>query len=211
MQSFNSFRSALMLIVAVAALAPARATDYGKIGPTYPVREPDMLAWIEQRVAAKVASGEALRHQQQQAEKISHKLHNPEPLRSVTRASKSRTVYYDPTFVVEENVTDDSGRILVLAGTTINPLERVGLSRPLVFFDARDKNQVAFAKRYLDGRAGLAKPILVGGSYFELMKQWQTPVYFDQQSALIRKLGIRHVPAIVVQDGKRLRIDEIAL
>lgn len=211
MQSFNSLRSALMLIVAVAALAPARATDYGKIGPTYPVRESDMLAWIEQRVAAKVASGEVLRHQQQQAKKIRHKLHNPEPLRSVTRASKSRTVYYDPTFVVEENVTDDSGRILVLAGTTINPLERVGLSRPLVFFDARDKNQVAFAKRYLDGRAGLAKPILVGGSYFELMKQWQTPVYFDQQSALIRKLGIRHVPAIVVQDGKRLRIDEIAL
>lgn len=209
MRSSNLLHVAML--VTVLAPTPARATDYGKIGPTYPVREPDMLAWIEQRVAAKVASGEALRHQQQQAEKIRHKLHNPEPLLSVTMASKSRTVYYDPTFVVEENITDDSGRILVAAGTTINPLDRVSLSRPLVFFDARDKNQVAFAKRYLDGRAGLAKPILVGGSYFDLMKQWQTPVYFDQQSALIRKLGIRHVPAIVVQDGKRLRIDEIAL
>ena len=101
--------------------------------------------------------------------------------------------------------------ILVPAGTTINPLDRVGLSRPLIFFDARDKSQVAFAKRFLDARAGLAKPILVGGSYFDLMKLWDTPVYFDQQSALIRKLGIKHVPAIVVQEGKRLRIDEIAL
>ena len=209
MQSSNHLSAALVL--AVTALSPAWAADYGKIGPTYLVHEPDMLAWIEQRVAAKVASGEALRHQQQQAEKIKHKLHNPEPLRSVTRARKPRTLYYDPTFVVEENITDDGGRILVAAGTTINPLDRVGLHRPLVFFDARDENQVAFAKRYLDGRAGLAKPILVGGSYFELMRQWQTPVYFDQQSALIRKLGIRHVPAIVVQDGKRLRIDEIAL
>lgn len=189
----------------------ASAIDYGRIGPTYPIKEPDMLEWIEKRVAAKVASGEALRYQQQQSEKIERKLLNPAPLQSVTKATKGRTAYYDPTFVVDENVADDRGRILVAAGTTINPLDRVGLSRPLIFFDARDKSQVAFAKRFLDARAGLAKPILVGGSYFDLMKLWDTPVYFDQQSALIRKLGIKHVPAIVVQEGKRLRIDEIAL
>jgi conjugal transfer pilus assembly protein TraW len=191
--------------------AVALAVDHGRIGPTYPIKEPDMLEWIEKRVAAKVASGEALRYQQEQSEKMERKLLNPAPLQSVTRASKPRTVYYDPTFVVDENVADDRGRILVPAGTTINPLDRVGLSRPLIFFDARDKSQVAFAKRFLDARAGLAKPILVGGSYFDLMKLWDTPVYFDQQSALIRKLGIKHVPAIVVQEGKRLRIDEIAL
>lgn len=189
----------------------ALAVDHGRIGPTYPIKEPDMLEWIEKRVAAKVASGEALRYQQEQSEKMERKLLNPAPLQSVTKASKARTAYYDPTFVVDENIADDRGRILVPAGTTINPLDRVGLSRPLIFFDARDKSQVAFAKRFLDARAGLAKPILVGGSYFDLMKLWDTPVYFDQQSALIRKLGIKHVPAIVVQEGKRLRIDEIAL
>lgn len=191
--------------------AVALAVDHGRIGTTYPIKEPDMLEWIEKRVAAKVASGEALRYQQEQSEKMERKLLNPAPLQSVTKASKPRTVYYDPTFVVDENVADDRGRILVPAGTTINPLDRVGLSRPLIFFDARDKSQVAFAKRFLDARAGLAKPILVGGSYFDLMKLWDAPVYFDQQSALIRKLGIKHVPAIVVQEGKRLRIDEIAL
>lgn len=189
----------------------AGAIDHGRIGPVYPVREPDMLEWIEKRVAAKVASGEVQRYQQQQAEKIERKLTNPEPLQSVSKAVKARTLYYDPTFVVNENVTDERGQILVAAGTTINPLERVGLSRPLIFFDARDQAQVAFAKRFLDKRAGLAKPILVGGSYFDLMKLWQTPVYFDQQSALIRRFGIKHVPAIVVQEGKRLRIDEVVL
>lgn len=193
------------------ASAVALAGDYGRIGPTYPVKEPDMLEWIEKRVAAKVASGEALRNQQEQSEKIERKLLNPAPLLSVTKATRARTTYYDPTFVVDENVADERGRILVAAGTAINPLDRVGLSRPLIFFDARDKSQVAFAKRFLDARAGLAKPILVGGSYFDMMKLWDTPVYFDQQSALIRRLGIKHVPAIVVQEGKRLRIDEIAL
>ena len=208
------FSDTLVFVAVVAfavALPHASAVDYGKIGTTYEITEADMLEWIEQRVTAKVASGEALRYQQQQAEKIKRKLLNPEPLRSVTRAARNRTQYYDPTFTVEENIVNERGQILVAAGTTMNPLNRIGLSRPLVFFDARDKNQVAFAKRFLDSRAGLAKPILVGGSYFELMKKWDTPVYFDQQGALIRKLGIQHVPAIVSQEGIRLRIDEIAL
>lgn len=205
------FSDLILLAGLSLASSLAAAIDHGRIGPTYPIKEPDMLEWIEQRVAAKVASGEALRYQQQQSEKIERKLLNPAPLQSVTKATKGRTAYYDPTFRVDENVADDRGRILVAAGTTINPLDRVGLSRPLIFFDARDESQVAFAKRFLDVRAGLAKPILVGGSYFDLMKRWDTPVYFDQQSALMRKLGIKHVPAIVVQEGKRLRIDEIAL
>ncbi len=207
MRSFDCVLFAWLATIACGACA----VDHGRIGPVYPVREPDMLAWIEQRVAAKVASGEAQRYQQQQAEKIEKKLSSPEPLHSVSRALTARTLYYDPTFVVMQNVTDEHGRILVAAGAAINPLERVGLSHPLIFFDGRDKSQVAFAKRYLDAHEGLARPILVGGSYFDLMKLWQTPVYFDQQSALIRKFGIQHVPAIVVQEGKRLRIDEIAL
>ncbi len=205
------FSSPALLATLALVSASALALDHGRIGPTYPVKEPDMLEWIEKRVAAKVASGEALRYQQQQSAKIERKLLNPAPLQSVSKATRARTLYFDPTFVVDENVTDDKGRVLVAAGTTINPLDRVGLSRPLIFFDARDAAQVAFAKRFLDARAGLGKPILVGGSYFELMKRWDVPVYFDQQSALIRKFGIRHVPAIVKQEGKRLRIDEIAL
>lgn len=206
-----SSKPQLCLILSLAVICHAGAGDLGKIGPTYKVSEPDMLEWIEAKVAAKVNSGEALRYQQQQAEKIQRKLQHPEPLTTVTKAVKDRTAYYDPTFTVDENVTNEHGQILVAAGTTINPLDRVNLTRPLIFFDARDANQVAFAKRFIDARVGLAKPILVGGSYFDLMKKWQTPVYFDQQSALIRRLGIRHVPAIVEQEGKRLRVHEIAL
>ena len=47
------------------------------------------------------------------------------------------------------------------------------------------------------------------GSYLELMRRWKRPVFFDQQGTLTDKLGIRHVPALVSQEGKRLRIDEI--
>lgn len=187
------------------------ATNLGMIGPGYRISEPDMLEWIENKVAAKVASGEVERYQQQQAEKIRQKLYDPAPLTSVSKATRDRTLYFDPSFTVDDNIHNEQGQLLVAAGTTINPLDRLHLTRPLIFFDARDARQVAFAKRFIDARAGLAKPILVGGSYFELMKQWQAPVYFDQQSALIRRLGIQHVPAIVEQEGNRLRVHEIAL
>lgn len=205
-----SSRLALVLTVWVAA-GSCLGANLGVIGPTYKIAEPDMLDWIENKVRAKVESGEALKHMQERAAAIKEKLTNPVALTTVSKALINKTSYYDPTFLVEENVLDDKGAILVPAGTTINPLDRVGLSRTLIFFDARDASQVAFAKKYIDQVAGLTQPILVGGSYFDLMKAWNTPVYFDQQGSLVRRFAIGHVPAIVRQEGRRLRIDEIAL
>jgi conjugal transfer pilus assembly protein TraU len=40
------------------------------------------------------------------------------------------------------------------------------------------------------------------------MKSWRIPVYYDQQGLLTRRLGITQVPALVSQEGLRLRIDE---
>ena len=42
------------------------------------------------------------------------------------------------------------------------------------------------------------------------MQALATPVYFDQQGALTRKLGITQVPALVSQEGAQLRIDELS-
>ena len=56
-----------------------------------------------------------------------------------------------------------------------------------------------------------ARSILVGGSYLDLMKSWRMPVYFDQQGLLTRRLGITQVPALVSQEGLRLRIDELEI
>jgi len=42
------------------------------------------------------------------------------------------------------------------------------------------------------------------------MQRWGTPVYYDQQGALTRRLGITQVPALVSQEGAQLRIDELA-
>ena len=79
----------------------------------------------------------------------------------------------------------------------------------MVVIDARDPAQVGRAKRFLDERGGRLKVILTGGSYLDLMRRWKQPVFFDQQGSLAEKLGIRHVPALVSQEDRRLRIDEL--
>ena len=56
---------------------------------------------------------------------------------------------------------------------------------------------------------GQVKLILTGGSYLDLMRRWKLAVFYDQQGHLTTQLGIQHVPALVTQDGKRLRIDEL--
>ena len=55
------------------------------------------------------------------------------------------------------------------------------------------------------------KPILTAGSYLDLMKSWRVPVYYDQQGVLVRRFGITQVPALVSQEGMRLRIDELEI
>ena len=87
----------------------------------------------------------------------------------------------------------------------------MSLSKRLLFFDARDRRQVARARELMARYDGKVKPILTGGSYLDLMKAWRIPIYYDQQGTLTRRFGIHQVPAIVSQEGARLRIDEVVL
>lgn len=187
----------------------AQATNLGTIGPTYPVAEKNLLDVIMARLRAKEASGELKRHEQEARDRAAYAVNNPRPVDGLLRAQAARTFYFDPTFTLQSNVVDGAGAILFPAGTRKNPLEVVSLSKHLLFFDARDPGQVARARELIEHYQGKVKPILVGGSYLDLMKRWNKPVFYDQDGTLVRKFGIAAVPAIVSQEGQRLRIDEV--
>ena len=187
----------------------AHAEDLGVIGPVYPIVEKDLLTYIEGRLRAKEASGELATIRREVTERARNSIETPQPITGLGKAAKTRTYYYDPSVIVPSAITDDTGRVLVAAGTMVNPLDTVSLSKRLIFFDARDPRQVRAARALIDAHRGQVKPILTGGSYMDLMRQWKLRVYYDQQGVLVRQLGIRAVPALVSQEGKRLRIDEL--
>ena len=187
----------------------AQAANLGTIGPTYPVAEKNLLDVIMARLRAKEASGELKRHEQEARDRAAYAVNNPRPVDGLRRAQAARTFYFDPSFTLQSNVIDGNGAVLFPAGTRKNPLEVVSLSKHLLFFDARDPGQVARARELIEHYQGKVKPILVGGSYLDLMKRWNKPVFYDQEGTLVRKFGIAAVPAIVSQEGQRLRIDEV--
>ena len=206
-------RAATSLLVAALLIVggKAGAVDLGTIGPTYEIGEPHLLAFIEQRLREKERSGELQRLAEAARARGMETVRHPQPVEGLRTTERPRTFYVDPSFTLDRNITDPQGRLMFAAGTRKNPLEVVSLSRHLLFFDARDPRQVKYA-RELSGRyAGRVKPILTGGSYLDLMKAWRVPVYYDQSGTLTRRFGIRQVPALVSQDGLRLRIDELGL
>lgn len=204
-------RPLLFLLLLAIPAALAWADDLGTIGPTYAIEEPHLLAAIQQQLQAMQKSGELARLEAEAKRRVIEAIEHPKRLAGITRAERPRSFYFDPSTVVGENITDAKGNILVPAGTRQNPLAVVSLSKHLIFFDGTDSRQVAWARELMTRYEGKVKPILVAGSYLALMQRWQLPVYFDQQGALSRKLGITHVPALVSQEGLQLRIDELPL
>jgi len=188
-----------------------RAMDLGVIGPTYEISEPHLLQMIEQRLREKERSGELGRLEAGARERGIATVKNPPPVTGLRPTDTVRTFYFDPSFSLDRNILGPQGELLFAAGTRKNPLEVVSLSRHLLFFDARDPRQISRARQLIALFQGRVKPILVGGSYLDLMQSWHVPVYYDQQGLLTRRLGITQVPALVSQEGLRLRIDELAV
>lgn len=200
-----------LITVSMVCGSIARAVDLGTVGPTYGIAEPHLLADIERRLREKERSGELQRLMDEARTRGIDAVRQPAPVAGVHATDTPRTFYVDPSFTLDRNIIDANGRLLFAAGLRKNPLEVVSLSKRLLFFDARDRRQVARARELMSNYEGRVKPILTGGSYLDLMKSWRIPVYYDQQGVLTRRLGIQQVPALVSQEGQRLRIDEVVL
>lgn len=187
----------------------AHAQDLGVIGPVYAISEPNLLDVILAKLRAAEASGLLGKLQREARAKVSREIREPAPVTGLMRTTRPRSFYYDPSIIVPYAITDAGGKVIFAPGTRVNPLDIVSLTTQLLFIDGRDPAQVARAQNIHEQHPGRLKLILTGGSYLDLMHRLHRPVYFDQAGSLTTKLGIHQVPALVSQDGKRLRIDEI--
>lgn len=200
------------VFIAIVLLSPlfAMGQNLGVQGSVYDIQEEDAVGYIKRRLGEMKDSGEIAALQQKAKQKVVNSMLYPEPVPGISTATKNETFYFDPTYTQEKNAYDGKGRIIVPAGKTINPLQYGGLSKHYIFIDARDSRQVDFAMRNFDIRPR-DKIVLTGGSWVELSRKLKTQVYYDQSGYLTRRFGITHVPALVSQDGMRLKIEEIAL
>ena len=191
--------------------AIAHSEDLGVIGPTYDISEKDLIQVIKDGLKRMQANGQLAQLENEYKQRVIYSFKHPKPVPGIRETETARTFYVDPTYTLDRNIVDANGRLLYPAGTKVNPFDYERMSKALLFFDADDPKQVAFAKRFIAESKIRVKPILVAGDPFKLMKDWQRQVYFDQTGYLTKRFSISQSPAVVTQEGKRFRIDEIKL
>ncbi len=206
------FTFALALAFVCAAplgFAKTYSSDLGTLGPTYEIKEPDLLLDITAALRKKEASGELARIQADGKRRAVASIREPKPVQGLNPTMVARTRYWDPSISIEENIVDDKGAVVVPKGTVTNPLDHVQLKRSMLFFDARDPAQLAYARQAIAKLGTGVTPVLVGGAVYDLMDRWKVRLFFDQQGLLVKRFGIEQVPAWVYQEGKSMRIDEV--
>lgn len=199
----------LIIALAINFASPAGARDLGVHGHTFEIIEPDLLKQIEHKLKVLNEDGTLAEHERKLMEKAKKSVLRPQGVKGITKAIEDRTFTYDPSLLVPYDLKDHKDRVFHKAGTRVNPFQYKSLSSVLAFIDGDDEEQVAWAEGIQAKQQ--TKVILTSGAPFQLMEAWKVPVYFDQGGTLTKKLGIHHVPALVVQEGLKLKISEIAL
>ena len=189
------------------------AKDFGNRGANYPVAEESILLMFQKKLGALDLKKEEERMRKAAEERVK----NPAPVSGIVPAKETREFWHDPTYILTEDAVLPCGRVLYRVGTAVNPLDYMDLGRRLFFVDGREKKQVEWLKSRLlpDSSSGENKIedriILVGGSPVELQDKLGFEVYFDQAGELTTRFGIKGSPALAEQDGKKLKIVEVAL
>lgn len=172
-------------------------------------------------IAERLKKIDMKKEQEKMQSLVRDRVENPRAVSRVKPATSTRSFYFDPTYTLDKDVILPCGKVLHKAGTQVNPLEHMDLNRRMLFIDGREAEQVKWLKEQLDNPLLQQKEpvedrvILVGGSVLKLKElvgdEHKNKVYFDQNGELTTRFGITGSPAVVLQDGSRLKIDEINL
>ncbi|MEE9451943.1 MAG: type-F conjugative transfer system protein TraW [Gammaproteobacteria bacterium] len=194
------------LLTALLWTPPLTAKNLGTIGKTYRIAETDMLEMIMNKLHAMESKGLIREHQQQFKARVKQNVLRPQPI-PLPMTTVERRHHYDPSITAEQDIVDDKGRLVVAAGTSVNPLDLMDLPTVLLFFNGDDEAQLCWVKQQIKTVAEVTL-ILVQGDIEKMTEHFEQTIYFDQFGKLVAQLGITHVPAIVTQVDKQLLITE---
>lgn len=195
----------MVWILLIFWLSSAKAQDLGVHGPTFAIGEASLWDVIQKKLQD--AQKNHASFQKKLTDRVRHQALYPAAVAGLTRAVTPRSWLYDPSVRLTRDVIDEKGRTVIPKGTVVNPLKTVSWGAPLIFVQGEQADQMAWAQH----QDPHAQWVLVNGSPVAWEKKLKRPVYFDQGGVLIRRLGIRAVPAVVRQEGLRLRVEEIVL
>lgn len=191
-------------LLAMMALVPsiALSANLGTYGQAYPVTERSFLELILARAKYFEESGKLEHMKKEFIDNTRKRVERPEPVQGLKTTTKPETTYHYPTFTLSQDIYDGQGNLIYAKGTTVNAFDHLngGYHDTLIFLDADDLKQVAWAQEFLSKQTGIVKVILTNGNLPFAVKALKQRIYFDQGGIITKRLGIKHIPAVVTPD-----------
>lgn len=176
------------------------------LGKTYQVAEKNFLNFIKEKLMVWEKKGKLMEYKMKLMSLAKERFETPVTINEIPTTINVRKYYYDPSYRLKKDIVGANNEVVFAKNTVINPLDYINLNETLVFINAKDEGQLCWAKKIKTQKH--IKVILVSGNINTAIKWLNQNVYFDQFSLLSEKLKIKHVPAIVVQENRKLKIIE---
>jgi conjugal transfer pilus assembly protein TraW len=195
----------VLLMNAVSAKEPG-VIDLGVVGTVFPIKERNIMEVLQEKIASPM--GKKLLHdfETRLKEAGDSKHYLPTPNTTLTPTTEHRTYLFNPSMSLDRDLADHNGTRFYQAGTKVNPLNQIILSKEYLFIDGDRSRQVAFALAYKKTKPAMI--ILVRGDPMRLMRASGVQVFFDQEEAMAKRFQLTHVPCSMAQEGVYLRITE---
>ncbi|MFE8032859.1 TrbC family F-type conjugative pilus assembly protein [Thiohalocapsa marina] len=192
------------------ALAEGERGDLGIRGPVREIAEPDLLDEIHRRLARIDFAALGARALEKAFERLRFE--------SLPAAGEDRTRLIDPTLTAGADIRLPDGTLLVRAGESVNPLDRLPFTQRLVVFDAADSRQLDFVRELAGQGSERPRVYLLTGlqrkdGWRELQRVTEvlgSAVYLLTPE-LRQRFALERVPAVVEAQGRQFRIIETAM
>lgn len=204
-------KTLLALLLLLFSSKAVVAKDYQIQGATYQITEKDFLKDISEKLQAAQKDGKIAKFQNDLKTQMVTSVNSPKGVDEITKAATNREWLFDPSISKPTDLADQTGKVFYRAGTKVNPLDYISMTQALIFIDGTDETQVKWALKKYKQLKSKAKIILIRGRIIDLMRLKKVRLYFDQGGNLTSKFNIKAVPAVVEQEGKMLKVREVAL
>lgn len=187
--------------------AAGRQGDLGQFGEVYQIAEIDLLEAIKHRLAAM----DWPRKQQQAIARF----WDQRRFEVLPTAQENRDRVLDLTVTAPRDLITPTGQLIIRAGQTVNPLDKLAFGLCLIIFDATEQTQVDTV-RQLSCRDKNARVLYLATQLsrqdgWEVLKtlenSLQAPVYLLTPDVR-QRFQLHLVPALVEQSGNRVVVRE---
>lgn len=184
----------------------ADITDLGVYGTTFPVRERNIITVLTEKMTSDKGK-EVLNALEKKLNDMAERSHYvPKSADHVTATPVHNSYLFDPSLSLSHDLSDHQGTRFYTAGEPLNPFDHITLSKEYVFIDGNRPKQIEWVKTLKKEKRMMI--ILVKGDPMTLMKTHGLNVFFDQEGAMTTRFQLSHVPCVMAQEGKMLRITE---